>query len=349
MGVMVEMKKKILITGGAGFVGTNFVNYLMEKYPDYELIILDALTYAGSLDNFSTSLKESARFTFHCGDVRDIGLVLDLVRQADVVIHFAAETHVARSIYEDRRFFETDVLGTQSVANAVLKNKEHIELFIHISTSEVYGTALRRPMSEEHPLNPISPYAAAKAGADRLVYSYWSTYEIPAVILRPFNQYGPYQHLEKVVPRFITSALLGEPLTIHGSGEARRDWLHVHDTCARIDLILHADREKVIGEVFNAGSGFDLDILSIAKMVLDMVGKPETLISFMDDRPGQVQHHIASTTKAEKILGMKPGRGFKEGLAQTIRWYADHRKWWERLLPMRRVPILGKNGDREYY
>jgi len=343
------MKRKILITGGAGFVGTNFVNYLLERYPDYELIILDALTYAGSLDNFSTRLKESARFTFHCGDVRDIGLVLDLVRQADVVIHFAAETHVARSIYEDRRFFETDVLGTQSVANAVLKNRERIERFIHISTSEVYGTALRRPMSEEHPLNPISPYAAAKAGADRLVYSYWSTYEIPAVILRPFNQYGPYQHLEKVVPRFITSALLGEPLTIHGSGEARRDWLHVYDTCARIDLVLHADREKVIGEVFNVGSGFDLDILSIAKMILGMVGKPETLISFMGDRPGQVQHHIASTTKAEKILGMKPGRGFKEGLAQTIRWYADHRKWWERLLPMRRVPILDKNGDREYY
>lgn len=343
------MKKKILITGGAGFMGSNFVRHLLGRYRHYHLIILDVLTYAGSLNNFSEPERNNPNFTFWQGDICNVGLVLDLVSQVDMVVHFAAESHVARSIYEDRRFFETDVLGTQSVANAVLKNKERIERFIHISTSEVYGTALRRPMSEEHPLNPISPYAAAKAGADRLVYSYWSTYEIPAVILRPFNQYGPCQHLEKVVPRFITSALLGEPLTIHGTGEARRDWLHVYDTCARIDLALHADREKVIGEVFNVGSGFDLDVLSIAKMVLGMVGKPETLIFFMGDRPGQVQHHIASTTKAEKILGMKPGRGFKEGLAQTIRWYADHRKWWERLLPMRRVPILNKNGDREYY
>jgi len=343
------MKKKILITGGAGFIGTNFVNHLFQRYLDYELIILDALTYAGSLDNFSTGLKQSPRFTFHCGDVRDTGLVLDLVSQADVVIHFAAETHVARSIHEDRRFFETDVLGTQSVANAVLKNRELIERFIHISTSEVYGTALYRPMSEEHPLNPISPYAAAKAGADRLVYSYCSTYEIPAVILRPFNQYGPYQHLEKVIPRFITSALLGEPLTIHGSGEARRDWLHVYDTCERIDLVLHAERNEVVGEVFNLGSGFDLDILSIAKMVLAMVGKPETLISFMGDRPGQVQHHISSTAKAEKMLGIRPATGFEQGLDQTIRWYADHQDWWARLLPMRRVPILNKNGTRSYY
>ncbi len=204
-------------------------------------------------------------------------------------------------------------------------------------------------MTEEHPLNPMTPYAAAKAGADRLVYSYGRTYDLPVVILRPFNQYGPYQHLEKVIPRFITSALINEPLTIHGSGESMRDWLHVHDTCTRIDQVLHADRALVLGEVFNLGSGFDLNILAIAKMVLGMVGKPETLISFMGDRPGQVQHHIASINKAEKLLGIKPGRAFKEGLAQTIQWYANHRQWWERLLPMRRIPILNKSGDREYY
>jgi len=343
------MKKKILITGGAGFMGSNFVNYLWERAPEYQLLILDALTYAGSLDNLPPRIKKSPRFAFYHGDVCNIGLVLDLVSQVDMVIHFAAETHVARSIYEDRRFFETDVLGTQSVVNAVLKNKDRIERFIHISTSEVYGTALTRPMSEEHPLNPMSPYAAAKVGADRLVYSYWRTYEIPAVILRPFNQYGPYQHLEKVVPRFIVSALLKEPLTIHGTGEARRDWLYVQDTCERIARVLHADRERVIGEVFNLGSGCDLDVLSIAKMVLGMVGEPETLISFMNDRPGQVQHHIASTAKGEKILGMKPGIDLHVGLEQTIRWYADHSHWWERLLPMRWVPILNKNGDREYY
>lgn len=343
------MGKKILITGGAGFIGANFVSHLLEKYQDYQILVLDALTYAGSLDNIPSRVKTSPGFSFYQGDVRNVGLVLDLVSRVDVVIHFAAETHVARSIYDDRRFFETDVLGTQSVASAVLKNKEHIDRFIHISSSEVYGTAVERPMTEEHPLNPMTPYAAAKAGADRLVYSYGRTYDLPVVILRPFNQYGPYQHLEKVIPRFITSALMNEPLTIHGSGESMRDWLHVHDTCTRIDQVLHADRALVLGEVFNLGSGFDLNILAIAKMVLGMVGKPETLISFMGDRPGQVQHHIASINKAEKLLGIKPGRTFREGLAQTIQWYANHRQWWERLLPMRRIPILNKSGNREYY
>ena len=267
----------------------------------------------------------------------------------DSVLHFAAETHVARSIYDDRRFFETDVLGTQSIANAVLKNREKIERFIHISTSEVYGTAMVNPMDEDHPLNPMTPYAAAKAGADRLVYSYWRTHDLPVVILRPFNQYGPYQHLEKVIPRFITSALLDEPLTVHGTGEARRDWLYVEDTCERIDLVLHAEDAKVRGKVFNLGSGFDLDILTIAKMILGILGKPESLIHFMGDRPGQVQHHISSTTKAERVLGVRPGRTFETGLEQTIQWYADHREWWERLLPMRQVPMMTKDGNTEYY
>lgn len=203
-------------------------------------------------------------------------------------------------------------------------------------------------MTEEHPLNPMTPYAAAKTGADRLVYSYWGTYELPVVILRPFNQYGPYQHLEKVIPRFITSALLNEPLTIHGTGEARRDWLYVEDTCQRIDRALHADMEKIQGNVFNLGSGFDLDILSIAKMVLEMTGKPESLITFMEERPGQVRHHISSTKKSEMILGIKPGRTFEEGLEQTIHWYANNRQWWEKLLSMRRVSILNKNGISEY-
>jgi len=195
----------------------------------------------------------------------------------------------------------------------------------------------------------MTPYAAAKAGADRLVYSYHRTYAIPVVILRPFNQYGPYQHLEKVIPRFITSALMDEPLTVHGTGESMRDWLHVEDTCARIDRVLHADRDLVLGEVFNLGSGLDMDILSIAEMVLEILGKPQTLISFMDDRPGQVQHHIASVSKAEQVLGIEPGRPFEEGLAQTVTWYADNRPWWERLLSMRRVPILNEGGKTEYY
>ncbi|HHE75204.1 MAG TPA: NAD-dependent epimerase/dehydratase family protein [Desulfobacteraceae bacterium] len=343
------MKKKILITGGAGFLGTNFVTYMLDRYPDYELIVLDALTYAGSLDNFSPQVKENPAFTFYHGDTRNADLVLDLMSGVNMAIHLAAETHVARSIYDNRKFFETDVLGTQSVANAVLKNINRIERFIHISTSEVYGTAMTRPMCEDHPINPMSPYAAAKAGGDRLVYSYWRTYDIPAVILRPFNQYGPYQHLEKVIPRFITSALLGEPLTIHGNGEARRDWLHVEDTCKRIDRALHAPDKNIRGEVFNLGSGFDMSILSVARMILDVLGKPESLIAFMADRPGQVQHHISSTEKAERVLCIEPGRKFEEGLEQAVKWYAENRNWWERLLPMRRVEILTRDGNSEYY
>ena len=343
------MNMRILITGGAGFIGTNLVRHLLNSHTGYDIVVLDALTYAGSLDNFPDSVKSHPRFTFRYGDVRNVGLVQDLVGRVDCVIHLAAETHVARSIYDDRNFFETDVLGTQAVAGAVLKNKEHIQRFIHMSTSEVYGTALSKPMTENHPLNPMSPYAAAKAGADRLVYSYWCTYDLPAVILRPFNQYGPYQHLEKVVPRFITSALLDEPLTIHGTGEARRDWLHVDDTCERISAVLNAPDEAVRGEVFNLGSGADLDILTIGEMILDMLEKPRALITHMEDRPGQVQHHISSTDKMETVLGLGAGRPFETGLEETVRWYASHQTWWERLLPMRRVAVVGKDGTTGFY
>ena len=215
--------KTLLLTGGAGFMGTNFVRYLLSKYPDYRILVLDALTYAGSMDN----VPRDPRVEFWFGNVRNSELVGTLVTKSDVVVHFAAETHVTRSIFDNLLFFETDVLGTQSIANAVLKNNSSVERFIHISTSEVYGTARAKIIDEEHPLMPASPYASAKAGADRLVYSYWHTYDIPAVILRPFNNYGPFQHLEKVTPRFITSCILNEPLTIHGDGKARRDWLFV--------------------------------------------------------------------------------------------------------------------------
>lgn len=343
------MKKNILITGGAGFIGSNFTNFLFRKYPEYEIIVLDALTYAGNLDNFSDAVKKHAHFKFWHGDVRDTGLMLDLVSQVDVVVHFAAETHVARSIYEARKFFETDVLGTQAVANAVLRNKDRIERYIHVSSSEVYGSALTVPMTEEHPLNPTSPYAAAKVGADRLIYSYCQTYNIPAVILRPFNQYGPFQHLEKVIPRFITSCILNEPLTVHGDGIARRDWLYVEDTCERIDRVLHADIQRVQGETFNLGCGCDIDVLTVAKKILQMMNKSESHITFMSERPGQVQHHCSSTAKAEQVLGIKPGRSFEEGLRQTIRWYVDNRDWWDKRIAMRCVPIMSKNGTPEYY
>ena len=199
----------VLITGGAGFIGSNLVKYLYKKYPDYKIIVLDALNYAGNTNNISSDIiRANSRFYFWHGDVRNPSLVENLVSQSNAVIHMAAETHVTRSIFDNFHFFETDVMGTQVVANAVLKYKNKMERFIHISTSEVYGTAVNPVMDEEHPLLPASPYAAAKTGADRLVYSYWNTYKIPSVILRPFNNYGHSQHLEKLIPRFITTFIL---------------------------------------------------------------------------------------------------------------------------------------------
>src|SRR5262245_7061599 len=203
-----------LVTGGAGFIGSNFVHHLYNKHPDSRILVLDLLTYAGSVDNLPARFKEAndgGRIEFWYGDVRNASLVDSLVRRSDVVVHFAAETHVTRSIFDNYHFFETDVIGTQVIANAVLRSADRIQRFIHISTSEVYGTALQPLMNEEHPLMPLSPYASAKAGADRLVYSYWATYKLPAVIVRPFNNYGPRQHLEKAVPRFVTSCRLNEP------------------------------------------------------------------------------------------------------------------------------------------
>jgi dTDP-glucose 4,6-dehydratase len=341
--------RTILVTGGAGFIGSNFIDYWARNYPDDKIIVLDAMTYAGNPDNFSVDLKTSGRFEFWYGNVTNDELVNSLVSRSDTIVHFAAESHVARSIFDNKIFYLTDVIGTQTLANAVLKHYKTVERFIHISTSEVYGTALTNPMSEDHPLNPMSPYASAKAGADRLVYSYWATYNIPAVIVRPFNQYGPRQHLEKVVPRFITSALKNEPLTIHGDGSARRDWLYVYNTCERLDKIISAPIDKIKGEVFNIGSGFDLDILSIAKMVLNIIGRGDDLITFIGDRPGQVHHHISSTEKASSIIGIKDGISFENGLVKTIGWYKNNEAWWRRIEWMKNIEITTKSGEKEMH
>ncbi|HET6513336.1 MAG TPA: GDP-mannose 4,6-dehydratase [Candidatus Kapabacteria bacterium] len=342
------MSKTILITGGAGFIGSNFVDYIFRTYPDYRVVVLDALTYAGSPDNLSDEIKKSPRFEFWYGNVTNDDLVSQLISRANIVVHFAAESHVARSIFDNKIFYVTDVLGTQAVSNAIARSKT-VERFIHISTSEVYGTAITNPMTEDHPLNPLSPYASAKAGADRLVYSYIASYNIPATIIRPFNQFGPRQHLEKVIPRFITSALLDEPLTVHGDGSAIRDWLYVEDTCKRLDKVIQAPIDKIQGEVFNLGSGFDLDIMSIAKMVLEICKKPNDMVSFIGDRPGQVHHHISSTDKAERVLGIEAPRSFEKGLEQTIHWYQNNRAWWEKLIWMRHVPIMTESGKVEYH
>lgn len=341
--------KTILITGGAGFIGSNFVEYVFNKHPEWKIIVVDALTYAGDIENIPENIRNSDRFEFWYGDINNLDLMSDLVSRSEMVVHLAAETHVARSLYSQREFFVTDVLGTQSVVNAVLKHSQKIERFIHVSTSEVYGTSLYEPMDEDHPLNPTTPYASAKAGADRLVYSYIFSYKIPGLIIRPFNNYGPRQHLEKAIPRFITSCILNEPLTIHGDGSARRDWIFVEDTARAIDMALSAPLKKVIGEVFNAGTGKSISVIEIAKEILRAFNKDETNLIFIEDRYGQVQNHVSSTDKAEDLIGFRANTDFKIGLKKTIQWYIENRTLWEKQIPLRKVPIRSKDGKILWY
>ena len=231
----------------------------------------------------------------------------------------------------------------------MLKHVKHINRFIHISTSEVYGTARAPRMDEEAPLMPMSPYASAKAGADRLVYSYFSTYCLPAIIVRPFNQFGPRQHLEKVIPRFITSCLLDEPLRVHGDGSAERDFTYVEDTCRALDRLVHCDRAGVVGEVINLGYGQSISLADMAPLVAKRMGKPDATITYVGDRPGQVFRHTADAGKAQRLLDWRPLVSFDEGLDRTIAWYIANRPWWEKQLWMRDIPIVTKTGTRELH
>jgi dTDP-glucose 4,6-dehydratase len=343
--------RTILVTGGAGFIGANLVNYLVKKYPDDRIVVLDVLTYAGSIENLPKEMLhgQHPRLRFWYGNVCNAALVDTLVEESDIVIHLAAETHVTRSIFDSLQFFQTDVLGTQTVANAVVKAAAKIKRLIHVSSSEVYGSASDTVMDEGHPLNPMSPYASAKCGADRLIFSYWATYRIPSVIVRPFNQFGPMQHLEKVIPRFITSVLLNEKLTVHGNGEAARDFLHVDDTCRAIDMILQAPDDLVHGETFNVASGEHRSIRDIAHDVVALMNYREDQIQYIDDRPGQVVRHTGDWSKINRILGWKPTLTWREGLQRTIAWYRANRELWSRQIFMRQIPIVTASGRVIYH
>jgi dTDP-glucose 4,6-dehydratase len=342
----------VLVTGGAGFIGANFVHYLYRKYPEWRIIVVDALTYAGSVENLPVKIWEELdndRLEFWYGDVQNGELMDTLVSQSNAVVHFAAESHVTRSIYDNSKFFRTDVLGTQILANAVCKYRDRIERFIHISTSEVYGTAETDLMDEEHPLMPRSPYAAAKAGADRLVYSYWATYDIPAVIIRPFNNYGPFQHLEKAVPRFITSCLLNEPIRVHGDGSACRDYIFVEDLCRAVDTLMSAPEDQVKGQVFNVATGVHRSILSIVQDILRLMCRDDSNVNYVGDRPGQVFRHTGDAGKISRAFGWKPAVSWEEGLKRTIDWYVERRSWWEKQLWLRHVPIVTSAGKKELH
>ncbi len=321
--------KRILVTGGAGFISSNMIRYLLDETA-HEVVTMDALTYAGNLANLADVL-EHERLRFMHGDIRDLADVTAALEGVDVIVNAAAESHVSKSIEQGGgEFVTTNVVGTQVLLDAM--RERPIERFILISSSEVYGTAESDPMSEDHPLNPRSPYAGTKAGGDRLAFSYWCTYDLPITIIRPFNNYGPFQHPEKVIPRFIIQALTDQPLTIHGNGIASRDWLHVFDTAEAITAACEAPLDAIVGETINVATGVDESVEEIADAILEILGKPASLKHHITDRPGQVDRHIGSTGKALELLGWRSSIPFSDGLERTVRWYRDNPDWWQSVM-----------------
>ena len=321
--------KRILVTGGAGFISSNMIRYLLDETA-HEVVTMDALTYAGNLANLADVL-EHERLRFIHGDIRDLADVTAALEGVDVIVNAAAESHVSKSIEQGGgEFVTTNVVGTQVLLDAM--RERPIERFILISSSEVYGTAESDPMSEDHPLNPRSPYAGTKAGGDRLAFSYWCTYDLPITIIRPFNNYGPFQHPEKVIPRFIIQALTDQPLTIHGNGIASRDWLHVFDTAEAITAACEAPLDAIVGETINVATGVDESVEEIADAILEILGKPASLKQHITDRPGQVDRHIGSTGRALELLGWRSSIPFSDGLERTVRWYRDNPDWWQSVM-----------------
>ena len=321
----------ILVTGGAGFIGANFVKYMLIKYPDYKIICLDALTYAGNLENLADVI-DNPQFKFIKGNIVSRKDVFDLFEQdkPDMVVNFAAESHVDRSIDNPGIFLETNIIGTQVLMDAC--RKYGIKRFHQISTDEVYGDLpLDRPdllFTEETPINPSSPYSASKASADLLVLAYHRTFKLPVTISRCSNNYGPYHFPEKLIPLMITRALADRPLPVYGNGENVRDWLYVEDHCSAVDLIIHKGRE---GEVYNIGGHNERSNLEIVKAILKELNKPESLITFVTDRPGHDMRYAIDPTKIYNELGWLPKTKFDDGIKQTIEWYLENRPWWEKV------------------
>jgi len=310
---------KLLVTGGAGFIGSNFVPYILDKYPDYEVVNLDALTYAGSLDNLK-EMKNNRRHKFIQGRIEDGKLVDKLMPGINVVINFAAESHVDRSILEPQVFISTNVLGTQVLLDAALRHK--VKLFYQISTDEVYGAlrlGTKKRFTEGSPLRPNSPYSASKTSADLLVRAYHHTYELPVVISRCSNNYGPKQHPEKFIPTVILNALHNKPVPIYGDGLYVRDWIHVLDHCRAIDLIMHRGK---IDEVYNIGADNEWANIDLAKKIVKIMGKPESLLASVKDRPGHDRRYAIDSAKLRHELGWKPSIPFGKGLVETVRCYS---------------------------
>ncbi|HEV7126922.1 MAG TPA: dTDP-glucose 4,6-dehydratase [Ktedonobacterales bacterium] len=326
--------KTVLVTGGAGFIGSNFVQRVLTAHPDWRVVVLDKLTYAGNRESLAP-VAGDPRLRFIQGDICDRAAVLAAMSGCDWVVNFAAETHVDRSIVDPSAFVRTDVEGTYTLLEAA--REVGIERFVQISTDEVYGNAeapdgSSRPSLETDALKPLSPYAASKAGADRLAYSYWATYGLPVVVTRCSNNYGPYQYPEKQLPLFIVNALHDRQLPVYGNGANTRDWIHASDHCAALEAILTAPAEKVLGEVFNVGAAEERSILENARLILDVLGKPHDLIRFVPDRLGHVRRHAVDSTKLRDTLGWEARVRCAEGLPATVAWYQANRQWLSTVL-----------------
>lgn len=318
----------ILVTGGAGFIGSNFIHYILRRHPGYRVINLDKLTYAGNLDNLA-GVANHPNYRFVHGDICDDALVEALLfERVDAVVNFAAETHVDRSITGPEAFVRTNVLGAQVLLERARACS--VSRFVQISTDEVYGTlGPTGQFTEDTPLAPNSPYSASKAAADLMVRAYHRTYGLPVIITRCSNNYGPYQYPEKLIPFFITRALRDEPLPLYGDGLNVRDWLYVEDHCAAVDAVLH---RGVPGEVYNIGGVREMTNLQITRLILRELGKPESLIHYVTDRPGHDRRYAIDCSKIHRDLGWISAHDFGRGLSLTVRWYLEHRPWWETLL-----------------
>jgi len=315
---------KILVTGGAGFIGSNFIKYISSEYPHYKIVNLDKLTYAGNLNNLS-GMEGNPNYQFVKGDICDRRMVQEIVGdKIDVMVNFAAETHVDRSIYDPNIFVKTNVLGTQVLLESALKFR--IERFVQISTDEVYGSSPELLFTESSPLLPNSPYAASKASADLLTRSYHKTFGVDTVIARSTNNYGPCQFPEKLIPLFITNALSGQELPLYGDGLYVRDWLYVEDHCKALDSVLHKGK---VGEIYNIGANCEKTNLEIGELILERLNKPKSLIKHVKDRPAHDRRYALDSAKIRDELSWKPDTPFEKGLAQTVDWYIANQKWWE--------------------
>ena len=324
---------KILVTGGAGFIGSNFVRHVLARHPGDSVVNLDKLTYAGNAENLR-DVERDARYRFVKGDICDGALVRDLMAAVDAVVHFAAETHVDRSNLGADEFLRTNVTGTFTLLEAARGRR--LARFIAVGTDEVYGSIARGASREVDPLNPSNPYSASKAAADLLARAYWTTHKLPVIVTRSSNNFGPYQYPEKVIPLFVTNALDEVPLPLYGDGKNVRDWLYVLDNCAAIDIVLRKGKD---GEIYNIGGGNEVENVVLTRQILRLTGKPETLIKPVADRPGHDRRYSVDCAKVRR-LGWEPRHPFPAALAATVRWYLEHEAWWRPL----------KSGEfRAYY